>query len=178
MCHLDPNQQKVIFELPALRKQAQFNGRALVIGFRRGGPYAILGPKRMGYDAGIACHGTQRLNFVDELEGIRRSVSVLWGNRDQWVPARVLEACRDSRARIKRVQAHVFPGVQHGYMMRSTTRVFDESSCRFSMAHAFNILELLRRKPERCRIDNAGNPDLRAHRDTLSWWPPSSPPCA
>ena len=33
-----------------------------------GGPYAILGPKRLGYDAGISCHGTQMLDFLPELE--------------------------------------------------------------------------------------------------------------
>jgi len=38
---------------------AQFNGRAATMGFCYGGPYAILGPKRLGYDAGVSCHGTQ-----------------------------------------------------------------------------------------------------------------------
>jgi len=58
--------------LAEVRKLAQHNGRAAVIGFCYGGPYAILGPKRLGYDAGISCHGTQMLDFVHELEGVRR----------------------------------------------------------------------------------------------------------
>jgi carboxymethylenebutenolidase len=33
----------------------QFNGHAVVMGFCYGGPYAILGPKRLGYAAGISC---------------------------------------------------------------------------------------------------------------------------
>ena len=36
----------------------KFNGRAAAMGFCYGGPYAILGPKRLGYAAGISCHGT------------------------------------------------------------------------------------------------------------------------
>src|SRR5689334_3214399 len=39
--------------LTHLRTLPQFNGRAATMGFCYGGPYAILGPKRLGYDAGI-----------------------------------------------------------------------------------------------------------------------------
>ena len=34
------------------------------MGFCYGGPYAILGPKRLGYAAGISCHGTQMLDYI------------------------------------------------------------------------------------------------------------------
>jgi carboxymethylenebutenolidase len=44
--------------LAHLSKLPQFNGRAVAMGFCYGGPYAILGPKRLGYAAGISCHGT------------------------------------------------------------------------------------------------------------------------
>ena len=43
--------------LAHLRTLPQFNGRAATMGFCYGGPYAILGPKRLGYAAGISCHG-------------------------------------------------------------------------------------------------------------------------
>src|SRR5262245_56052162 len=39
--------------LTYLRGLPGFNGRAAAFGFCYGGPYAILGPKRLGYDAGI-----------------------------------------------------------------------------------------------------------------------------
>ena len=42
-----------------------------LVGFCYGGPYAILGPKRLGYDAGISCHGTQMLDFLKDLDGAR-----------------------------------------------------------------------------------------------------------
>ena len=78
--------------LGEIRKLAQFNGRAAVIGFCYGGPYAILGPKRLGYDAGISCHGTQMLDFIRELDGVTAPVCIIWGDRDHRAPAEVLDA--------------------------------------------------------------------------------------
>jgi len=130
--------------LPVLRREALFNGRAAVIGFCYGGPYAILGPKRLGYDAGISCHGTQLLDFIGELEGVRQPVCIIWGDQDHAAPANVLEAYRAVPARMKNVQVHVFPGVQHGYMMRANAKAFDSATYQFSMARALQILEGLR----------------------------------
>lgn len=130
--------------LPVLRKQALFNGRAAVIGFCYGGPYSILGPKRLGYDAGVSCHGTQMLDFIKELEGVRQPVCIIWGDQDQMAPANVLEAYRDVPARMKNVEVHVFPGVLHGYMMRGNVKAFDRNVYDFSMERALAILEHLR----------------------------------
>ena len=131
--------------LPVLRKQPLFNGRAAVIGFCYGGPYAILGPKRLGYDAGISCHGTQMLDFIQELEGVRQPVCIIWGDHDHAAPANVLEAYRAVPARMKNVAVHIFPGVQHGYMMRGSPQAFDQKMYDFSMARAVEILERLRK---------------------------------
>jgi carboxymethylenebutenolidase len=127
--------------LPVLRKQPLFNGCAAVIGFCYGGPYAILGPKRLGYDAGISCHGTQMLDFIKELEGVRQPVCIIWGDQDHAAPANVLEAYRAVPARMKNVEVHVFPGVQHGYMMRGNPKAFDTKMYDFSMERALAILE-------------------------------------
>ena len=130
--------------LPVLRKQPLFNGRAAVIGFCYGGPYAILGPKRLGYDAGISCHGTQMLDFIPELEGVQQPMCILWGDQDHLAPANVLDAYRAVPARMKNVEVHVFPGVLHGYMMRGSAKAFDNNSYEFSMDRALAILENLR----------------------------------
>ena len=129
--------------LPVLRKQPLFNGRAAVIGFCYGGPYAILGPKRLGYDAGISCHGTQMLDFIKELDGVRQPVCIIWGDQDTMAPANVLEAYRAVPARMSNVEVHVFPGVLHGYMMRGNAKAFDKSMYAFSMERALAILERL-----------------------------------
>ena len=129
--------------LPALRSQPSFNGRAAVIGFCYGGPYAILGPKHLGYDAGISCHGTQMLDFIGELEGVRQPVCLIWGDQDHAAPANVLEAYRAVPARMRNVAVHIFPGVQHGYMMRGNAKAFDQKMYDFSMGRAIAILENL-----------------------------------
>src|SRR5258705_4842214 len=129
--------------LAALRKLPQSNGRAAVIGFCYGGPYAILGPKRLGYDAGISCHGTQMLDYIKELEGVRQPLCIIWGDQDHAAPANVLEAYRAAPARMKNVEVHVFPGVQHGYMMQANARAFDRKTYDFSMERALAVLKRL-----------------------------------
>jgi carboxymethylenebutenolidase len=131
--------------LPVLRKEPLFNGRAAVIGFCYGGPFAVLGPKRLGYDAGISCHGTQLLDFIGEFEGLRKPVCLVWGDKDHVAPPNVLEAYRLLAARMKNVELHVFPGVEHGYMM-SSAPAYDRKTYEFSMARALAILESLRDK--------------------------------
>jgi carboxymethylenebutenolidase len=130
--------------LPVLRREPLFNGRAAVMGFCYGGPYAILGPKRLGYDAGISCHGTQLLDYIGELEGVRAPVCIIWGDQDHAAPAPVLEAYRGVPARMKNVQLHIFPGIQHGYMMRGNSKAFDSTTYDFSIGRALALLEGLR----------------------------------
>jgi carboxymethylenebutenolidase len=126
--------------LPLLRKQPLFSGRAAVIGFCYGGPYAVLGPKRLGYDAGIACHGTQMLDYAGELEGVRQPVCVIWGDKDHLAPPPVIEAYRGLAGRMKNLELHVFPGVEHGYMMKDA-KVYDAKTYDFSMQRALAILK-------------------------------------
>jgi carboxymethylenebutenolidase len=130
--------------LAELRKLPQFNGRAAAMGFCYGGPYAILGPKRLGYEAGISCHGTQLFDYIKELEGVTQPVCIIWGDQDHQAPSNVLEAYRGVPARMKNVEVHIFPGVLHGYMMRENPDAFDQKTRDFSMKRALAILEGLR----------------------------------
>jgi carboxymethylenebutenolidase len=130
--------------LAHLRTLPQFNGRAAVIGFCYGGPYAILGPKRLGYAAGISCHGSQMLDYIHELDTMAEPVCIIWGDRDHRAPENVLNAYRDLSRRKKNLELHIFPGVLHGYMMRGSPQAFDPKVRDFSMARAFAILEQLR----------------------------------
>lgn len=130
--------------LAELRKLPQFNGRAAAMGFCYGGPYAILGPKRLGYEAGISCHGTQLLDFIGELEGVTQPVCIVWGDQDHAAPPPVQEAYRKVPERMKNVDVHIFPGVQHGYMMQGNPKAFDRPTYEFTMQRATAILEGLR----------------------------------
>src|SRR6185437_13476384 len=86
-----------------------FNGGAAAMGFCYGGPYAILGPKRLGYAAGISCHGTQMLDYIQELDGVGDPVCIIWGDQDHRAPVKVLGAYRDIPSRMKNVEVHIFP---------------------------------------------------------------------
>lgn len=142
--------------LATLRKLPQSNGRAAVIGFCYGGPYAILGPKRLGYDAGISCHGSQMLDFIKELEGLARPVCIIWGDADHQAPVEVLDAYRGAAARMKNLELHIFPGVLHGYMMPENTKAFDRKPRDFSMARALAILDGLRGGEARRTLHKVG----------------------
>ena len=135
--------------LAELRRHPQFSGRAAAMGFCYGGPYAILGPKRLGYDAGVSCHGTQLLDYIQELDGVSQPVCIIWGDQDHQAPAPVLDAYRGVPARMKNVEVHIFSGVLHGYMMRENPKAFDQKTYEFSMARALSILGGLRGEGER-----------------------------
>ena len=122
----------------------KFNGRAAAMGFCYGGPYAILGPKRLGYAAGISCHGTQMLDYIQELDGVGEPVCIVWGDQDHRAPIEVLDAYRGIPSRMKNVEVHIFPGVLHGYMMRGSPKAFHPATRDFSMMRALAILDGLR----------------------------------
>jgi len=130
--------------LAELRKEPLFNGRAVAMGFCYGGPYAILGPKRLGYAAGVSCHGTSLLDYIKELDGLTQPVCIIWGDQDTAAPAPVLEAYRAVPARIKNVEVNIFPGILHGYMMPGNAQAFSAETRKFSMGRALALLEALK----------------------------------
>ncbi len=137
-------ERDLVDTLAMLKKEPLFNGRAAVIGFCYGGPYAILGPKRLGYDAGISCHGTQMLDFIKELEGMTKPVCIVWGDQDEMAPPPVQEAYRALPAKMKNVEVHIFPGILHGYMMKGAPKAYDQKLYDFSMGRAIALLDGLR----------------------------------
>jgi carboxymethylenebutenolidase len=145
---LKANEPDLMDVLAEVRKLPQSNGRAAIMGFCYGGPFAIIGPKRLGYDAGISCHGTRMLDFIGELDGVTQPVCIVWGDQDHAAPAEVLDAYRPVPARMKNVEVHIFPGVLHGYMMPSNKKAFSQSTRDFTMDRALAILDNLRTRRE------------------------------
>ena len=129
-----------------LRTLKSFNGNAAAMGFCYGGPYAILGPKRLGFAAGISCHGTQMLDFVGEVEGVTQPLCIVWGDNDRVAPPPVLDAYRAAAARMTNVEVKIFPGVIHGFMMRGNPEAFDQAAHDFSMTRALAILDALKQR--------------------------------
>lgn len=130
--------------LAHLRGLPQFNGNAAVMGFCYGGPYAIIAPKRLGYAAGISCHGTNLLDYIGELDGAKAPVCIIWGDKDHAAPAPVRDAYRAAAPRFPNLDLHIFPGVDHGYMMPAAEQAFDQKTRDFSMGRAKAILQGLR----------------------------------
>lgn len=130
--------------LAHLRTLPAFNGKAAAMGFCYGGPYSILGPKRLGFAAGIACHGTQMLDYAGELDGVAAPVCIVWGDKDHVAPPPVLDAYRPIPARMSNVEVKIFPGVLHGFMMRGNPAAFDPAAHDFSLERALAILGALR----------------------------------
>jgi carboxymethylenebutenolidase len=83
------------------------------------------------------------LDYLGELENLAKPVCIIWGDEDHQAPEPVLSAYRAAAARIKNLELHVFPGIQHGYMMLES-KAFDRKTRDFSMQRALAILEGLR----------------------------------
>ena len=63
----------------------------------------------------------------------------------------MLDAYRAVPSRMKNVEVHIFPGVEHGYMMRENPKAFDQKTRDFSMERTLAILGGLRGGGERMR---------------------------
>jgi carboxymethylenebutenolidase len=134
-------EQDMVDTLKTLAQYSQFNGRAIAMGFCYGGPYAILGPKRLGYSGGVSCHGTQLGDFAHELNGTTQPISIIWGDQDHAAPAAVQAMYRAIPQTHKNVAVHIFPGILHGYMMKENPTAFDQATRDFSMNEALKLLQ-------------------------------------
>jgi carboxymethylenebutenolidase len=151
------NEHDMIDTLAYLRTLPRCNGRAATMGFCYGGPFAILGPQRLGYDAGISCHGSQMLDYLSELDGVTAPVCIIWGDQDHRAPPPVRDAYRAVASRVPNVEVHIFPGIQHGFMMPSSLEAFDATTRDFAMERAFATLDTLRsgRAPRETRRERS-----------------------
>ena len=138
--------------LADLRKlQGVQRPRRRACGFCYGGPYAIIGPKRLGYrrrhflprHAHAGLHRRARRRHRARLHHL--------GRRGQPGPADVLDAYRAVPARMSNVELHIFPGIKHGYMMPDAGAAHDAKTREFSMQRAFALLDSLRGGGERMR---------------------------
>lgn len=98
----------------------RFNSKAAAMGFCYGGPYALIAPKRLGYAAGISCHGSAMGDYTQELDGITQPVAIFVGDDDHTSPPDVLAAYDAAARRMPNLEHHILPGVQHGFMLRGS----------------------------------------------------------
>lgn len=130
--------------LAMVKRLPEHNGRAATMGFCFGGPYAVIGPKRLGFDAGIGCHSTQMKDFLHEFDGLSKPVCLIWGDQDHAAPPDVQAAYLEKAKAMPNLQVHIFPGILHGYMMRGNPKAWHEPTYKFSMDKALEVLGNLR----------------------------------
>lgn len=119
-----------------------FNGKVAVIGLCYGGPFAILGPARLGCAAGISFHGTKVEDFIDELDDVHVPLTLHWGDDDHAAPMPVIDQFKTQADSRDNVNLSIYPGVQHGYTARSSTAWHDDAATH-SWNSAFAILSTL-----------------------------------
>lgn len=127
-----------------LETRDQCNGRIAVIGLCYGGPYAILGPARLGCAAGIAFHGTKVQNYLDELDGVTAPIVMHWGDQDHALPPEALAQIRAVTAGRADTDITIYPGVQHGYTSAVNPPSYDATATRNSLARAVEVINGLR----------------------------------
>jgi carboxymethylenebutenolidase len=143
MARLAENEPDLVATLAYIGTQPQWNGRAVVMGFCYGGPFAIIGPKRLGFQAGISCHGSQMLGFIEILADVTAPMCMIWGDQDHIAPQPVLDAFTEAARDMPNLEVAIFPGVEHGFMMPSST-AFNQEARDFAMQRTFALLSDLR----------------------------------
>jgi carboxymethylenebutenolidase len=141
------NETDMADTLAYVKMLPQFNGSAAAAGFCYGGPFAIIGPKRLGYAAGISCHGSRMEVYLDELPGVKEPVCIIWGDKDTAAPAEVVENYRKAAASMPNIEIDILPGILHGYMMPWNKTAFDAPARKHSMEKTLAILNELRGSP-------------------------------
>lgn len=142
MERLSENERDLVDTLAYIRTHSQWNGSAVLMGFCYGGPFAIIGPKRLGFQAGVSCHGSQMLGFIGDMAGATQPMCAIWGDQDHIAPEPVLTAFREAARDTANLEVAIFPGVEHGFMMPSSS-AFDRSARDFAMQRTFAFLEEL-----------------------------------
>ncbi len=143
MERLQENERDLVDMRTYLKTVRQWDGRAVIMGFCYGGPFAIVGPQRLGYQAGVSCHGSQMLGFIGDLAGVPAPICIIWGDQDHIAPAPVLDAFKQAASGMTNLEVQIFPDVEHGFMMPSSP-AFDRAARDFAMQRTFAILADLR----------------------------------
>lgn len=100
----------------------------------------MIAPQRLGYDAGISCHGTTMASYVNEFEGLTAHVCYIWGDKDYAATPEVQDIYPKLAQKIESIEVHLLPGILHGYMNTFDIAAYDAGAYKFSMQSALSIL--------------------------------------
>ncbi len=128
-----------------VKELPQCNGRIAVLGLCYGGPYALLGPARLGCDAGLAFHGSNLQSYLDMVSDIGDApIRLHWGDEDHACPPEALAGIRSATENMSNVEITVYPGVRHGYSALSSAKSWNAPAAENSWASALAVMEGLR----------------------------------
>jgi carboxymethylenebutenolidase len=135
--------------IAVLKAMPECNGRIAVLGLCYGGPFAFLGPSRLGCDAGLAFHGTAVQEYLDEVPKVGDvPIRLHWGDEDTACPPEALAAVRAATEGMANVEITIYPGVHHGYSGRSSPKGWNEAAAADSWASALAVIDTLRDTPQ------------------------------
>lgn len=131
-----------------LKSLPECNGRIAVVGLCYGGPFALLGPAKLGCDAGLSFHGTAVQEYLDVLPEVGDvPVRLHWGDADHACPPEDLDSVRAATADMANVTITTYPDVVHGYTAPSNAKSWNEAAAADSWASALAVLDGLRDTP-------------------------------
>lgn len=131
-----------------LKRRPECNGKVAVVGLCYGGPYAILGPARLGCDAGLSFHGTKVEDYLGELGGVSVPLSLHWGDRDRVAPPETMERIQAATRDMSNADITIYPDVLHGYTSPSNQEAWNAEANATSWGCALDILKGLRDSKE------------------------------
>lgn len=131
--------------MAAVKALPQCNGKVAVLGLCYGGPYALLGPAKLGCDAGFSFHGTAVQEYLDLLTDVGETpVRLHWGDEDRACPPDDLAKVQAATADMSNIEITVYPGVVHGYSAPGSTKAWNPEAAANSWASALAVMEGLR----------------------------------
>ena len=137
---IDAGLEDLAAVIDILQEQPGHDGQIVIVGLCYGGPYAILGPARLGCVAGLSFHGTKVEQYLHELNKVQVPLSLHWGDEDHAAPPETLARIRSATSTMKNVELIVYPGgIKHGYTAPSS-QAWDEEATKRSWQSAAAIL--------------------------------------
>lgn len=144
---IEPGLRDLADVMAMLKDLPECNGRIATLGLCYGGPYAILGPARLGCDAGFAFHGSNVQDYLEDVSAIGDApIRLHWGDQDRACPPEALARVRAATEGMPNVEITIYPGVEHGYSAASA-KAWNAEAAATSWASALAVLDGLRDAP-------------------------------
>jgi carboxymethylenebutenolidase len=138
---IEQNVQDLADVIATVKRLPECNGRIGVAGLCFGGPFAFLGPTRLGCDAGFSFHGTDVEFYLDEVAQLGNTpVRLHWGDEDHACPPETMARIRAATDKLSNVEITTYPGVRHGYTAPSNAKSWNQTAAEDSWTMALAVL--------------------------------------